>query len=47
MSEDRWLDDITDAMIMNLGKLQKMVRNRKAWHATVYGVAKSQTQRGN
>ena len=47
MSEERWLDDSTDAMIMNLGKLQETVRYRKAWHATVYGVAKSQTQRGN
>ena len=26
----RWLDDITDAMDMNLGKLQKMARNREA-----------------
>ena len=39
----RWLDDITDAMDMNLGKLWEMVRNREAWRATVYGVAKSQT----
>ena len=36
----RWLDDITDAMNMNLGKLQEMVRDREAWHATVHGVAK-------
>ena len=40
----RWLDGITDAMNMNLGKLQEMVRDRKAWHAAVNGVAKSQTQ---
>ena len=39
----RWLDGITDAMDMNLGKLQEMVRNRGAWSATVHGVAKSQT----
>ena len=37
----RWLDSITDAMDMNLGKLQEMVKDRKAWHAAVYGVAKS------
>ena len=37
----RWLDDITDAMHMNLGKLQKMVRDREAWHAIVHGDAKS------
>ena len=43
----RWLDGVTDAMDMNLGKLQEMVREREAWHATVHGVAKSQVQLGN
>ena len=43
----RWLDSITDAMNMNLGKHREMVRDREAWHATVQGVAKSQTQLGN
>ena len=37
------LDGITDAMNMNLGKLQESVRDREAWRAEVYGVAKSQT----
>ena len=40
----RWLDGITDAMNMNLGKLQETVRDREAWHAAVHGVTKSQTQ---
>ena len=34
----RWLHGITDAMNMNLGKLQEMVRDKDAWHATVHGV---------
>ena len=43
----RWLDSITDAMNMNLGKLQEMVRDREAWHVAVRGVAKSLTRLGN
>ena len=39
----RQLDGITDLMHMNLSKLWKVVIDRKAWHAAVHGVAKSQT----
>ena len=39
----RWLDGITDAMGMNLGKLREMVMDREAWHAVVHGVARHQT----
>ena len=40
----RWLDVITDAMDMNLGKLQEMVRDREAWCASVHRVTKSRTR---
>ena len=43
----RWLDGITDTMDVNLGKPQEVVRDKEAWHATVHGAAKSQTQLGN
>ena len=43
----RWLDGITNATDMNLSKLWEMVRGREAWHATVYGFAKSRTLLGN
>ena len=39
----RWLDGITDAMDMNLGKLQEVVRDREAWH----GVVKNWTPLGD
>ena len=36
----RWLDGITEAMDMNSGKLQEMVRDRENWRAAVHAVAK-------
>ena len=40
----RWLDGITEAMGMNLGKLQGMVKDREAWRAAVHSVTNSRTR---
>ena len=43
----RWLDVITDSTDINLSKLQELVMDREAWHATGYGVGKCWTQLGD
>ena len=39
----RWLDSIVDSMDVNMNKLQEMVVDRGAWHASVHGVTKNGT----
>ena len=39
----RWLDNITDAMNMNLGKLWEMVRDSEAWRVSLWGHKESDT----
>ena len=43
----RWLDGITDLMVMGLHGLRELVMDREAWRAVIYGVTKNQTRLSN
>ena len=40
----RWLDGITDSMDVSVSELRELVMDRKAWHAVIHVIAKSQTR---
>ena len=43
----RCLDNITKSVDMSLSKPRETVKDKKAWHTTVYAVARSKTQISN